>query len=86
LRIPGLAIVPDLAANHPSATIYARARDPASLGAAALRAVAEKHPGRVEVVEYVAADALGNTALAQRIQRRMGGWTWSSPTPVRINL
>ncbi|KAF8176956.1 hypothetical protein BJ912DRAFT_1024288 [Pholiota molesta] len=35
-------------------------------------AVAEQHPGRVELVEYVAGDAPGNAALAQQIQSTHG--------------
>ncbi|KAF8176971.1 NAD(P)-binding protein [Pholiota molesta] len=68
----GLAFVADIASKYPSAIVYAGARDPASSGASALDKLAEKYPGRVRVVRYVAADEEGNRAVAKDIQREHG--------------
>lgn len=42
--------------------------DPSGPGAFALKQIAEKYRGRVEIVKYVTTDEEGNNAIAQEIQ------------------
>ncbi|KAF8176061.1 NAD(P)-binding protein [Pholiota molesta] len=67
----GLALVDAIASKDPSAIIYAGARDPTG-GAAQLKELAAKYPGRVEVVKYVAGDKEGNDAIAAEIKAKHG--------------
>ncbi|KAF8182654.1 hypothetical protein BJ912DRAFT_977418 [Pholiota molesta] len=66
----GLALVAAIASKPASAFVYAGTRDPSS--SAALHDLARKHPGRVEVVQYVCSDVCGNQAIADAITRRHG--------------
>jgi hypothetical protein len=67
----GLALVDAIASKDPSAIIYAGARDPSG-GAAQLKELVAKYPGRVEVVKYVAGDKEGNDAIAAEIKAKHG--------------
>jgi NAD(P)-dependent dehydrogenase (short-subunit alcohol dehydrogenase family) len=59
-----------IASKPANAFVYAGTRDPSS--SAALHDLARKHPGRVEVVQYVCSDVCGNQAIADAIMRRHG--------------
>lgn len=57
-------------ASRPDVFVYAGVRDPSK--ASALGDLAKKYPGRIEIVECVAADAAGNAQLAKVIKEKHG--------------
>jgi NADP-dependent 3-hydroxy acid dehydrogenase YdfG len=70
----GLALIDAVASKDPSAIVYAGAREPLTLGSGSskLKDVANKYPGRVEIVKYVAGDKEDTTALAKKLGEKHG--------------
>ncbi|KAF8623184.1 hypothetical protein AX17_007509 [Amanita inopinata Kibby_2008] len=66
----GLALVTTLASKHPTAFIYAGARDPSS--ATSLNQLAALHPSRIQVIKYLSASEENNKAVAQLIKDKHG--------------
>jgi len=69
-RSIGFALVNELAAKHNDVVIYGAVRDPAS--AMALKELASKYPGKVEIIKYVSGDEVVTKELAKTIQEKHG--------------
>ena len=65
-----MGFVSQILALHDDAFVYAGAREPAK--ATQLKALEQKYPGRIAIVECVSADVEGNAALAKEIEERHG--------------
>ncbi|KAF9473667.1 NAD(P)-binding protein [Pholiota conissans] len=66
----GLAFVETIASRDSTAIIYAGGRNPSS--SPQLVKLAEKYPGRIECITYVAGDKEGNDAMARAIKAKYG--------------
>ncbi|KAF8623181.1 hypothetical protein AX17_007506 [Amanita inopinata Kibby_2008] len=66
----GFALVNEIVSKQSNVFVYAGARNPS--GATALNELTAKHPGKIQVVKYVAADVESNKAIAQTIQEKHG--------------
>ena len=66
----GLALVRELASNHPDSIIFAGVRSPSS--AIELQAIALEHPERIFIAKLVAADIESNECVAREIEEKFG--------------